>query len=92
MFDAAGIVYRNSDRDRSAIYSDVLPLFTSGRVRLLDDARIVSQFASLERKTSSGGKDVINHPVGGHDDLCNAVAGALVAATARDRRAKLTFG
>ena len=91
MFNAAGITYRNSDRNRSDIYQDCLPLFNSGRVRLLDNRRLVSQFAALERKTSTMGRDVINHPQGGHDDLCNAAAGALVAASAPDRRPRLYF-
>jgi hypothetical protein len=29
----------------------------------------------LERRTRSGGRDVIDHPVGGHDDLSNVLAG-----------------
>jgi hypothetical protein len=37
---------------------------------------LVSQIAGLERRTRSGGKDVIDHPPGGHDELANAVAGA----------------
>lgn len=91
MFAACGITYRASPRNRSEIYADALPLFNSGRVRLLDNRRLVSQFAALERKTSPMGKDVINHPPGGHDDVCNAAAGALVAASAADRRPKLFF-
>ena len=47
-FATCGITYRHSERDRSAIYQDALPLFTSGRVRLLDNQKLVSQFASLE--------------------------------------------
>jgi hypothetical protein len=79
-FAQCGIKYEHSERDRSAIYLDALPLFTSGRVRLLDSKRLVNQFASLERKTSTMGKDKIDHGPGGNDDLCNAAAGALVRA------------
>jgi hypothetical protein len=75
-----GIRYQHSERDRSAIYQDVLPLFTSGRARLLDNQRLVSQFAGLERTTSSMGRDKIDHGKGGHDDVCNAAALALVMA------------
>jgi hypothetical protein len=57
-----------------------LPLFTSGRARLLDSKRLVTQFASLERRTSPIGKDRVDHGPGGADDLCNSAAGALVAA------------
>ncbi|MGH7484470.1 MAG: hypothetical protein ACREMY_02555, partial [bacterium] len=91
MFALHGISYRNSDRDRSAIYQDALPLFTSGRALILDIPKLVGQFVSLERKTSPNGRDSINHPPGGHDDLCNSAAGALVAASAPDRRPRLYF-
>lgn len=91
-FASCGITYRNSGRDRSAIYQDVLPLFTSGRVRLLDNPKLVSQFAALERHTSSVGRDRIDHGPGGHDDLCNSAAGALIAAGVADRSPRLLFG
>ena len=84
-FAANAIRYRSSDRDRSAIYAEVLPLFTSGRVRLIDNARLIAQFASLERRPSSMGRDRIDHGPGGHDDLCNAASGALVHALAASR-------
>jgi hypothetical protein len=32
----------------------------------------------LERRTSPIGKDRVDHGPGGHDDLCNSAAGALV--------------
>jgi hypothetical protein len=79
-FAQFGITYAHSERDRSAIYLDALPLFTSGKVRLLDNKRLVSQFASLERKTSTLGKDKVDHGPGGNDDVCNAAAGALIRA------------
>ena len=73
-----GLSYRHSERDRSAIYADALPLFTSGRARLLDNAKLVAQFANLERRTSSGGRDRIDHPRGARRHSSNAAAGALV--------------
>ncbi|MBR0797357.1 hypothetical protein JQ615_18375 [Bradyrhizobium jicamae] len=82
-FARCGITYRHSDRDRSSIYLDVLPLFTSGRCRLLDNRRLVTQFAALERRTSSVGKDRVDHGPGGKDDCCNSAAAALVLAQPR---------
>jgi hypothetical protein len=81
-FKKCGIGYEHSERDRSAIYLDALPLFTSGRVRLLDNPRLASQFANLERRTSIGGRDRVDHGPGGHDDLCNASALALITKVA----------
>jgi len=76
----AGVRYVYSERDRSRIYVECLPLLTSGRARLIDSKKLVTQFASLERRTSAGGRDRVDHGVNGHDDLCNAAAGTLVLA------------
>jgi hypothetical protein len=91
-FAANGIVYKHSERDRSAIYQDCLPLFTSGRAKILDNSRLVSQFAQLERKISPMGKDRIDHGQGGHDDLCNSAALAMVLATTVQKFRGLLFG
>ena len=82
-FAKVGIKYCHSERDRSSVYGEALPIFTSGRVRLLDNRRLVNQLASLERRTSSGGKDRIDHGVNGSDDVSNAVAMALVTLSSR---------
>jgi hypothetical protein len=41
----------------------------------LDNPKLINQFIGLERRTARGGRDSIDHPPGGHDDICNAVAG-----------------
>jgi hypothetical protein len=77
----SGIAYEPSERTKSQIYLEFLPLLNSGRVELLDNPRLISQLYALERRTSRGsGKDTIDHPPGGHDDVINAAAGALVLA------------
>jgi hypothetical protein len=80
-FGKCGVAYKHSERDRSAIYADALPLFTSGRARLLNSKKLVTQLSNLERRTSSAGRDRIDHPQGAHDDIANAAAGALGLAT-----------
>jgi hypothetical protein len=75
-FQKAGARYIQSDRDRSAVYMDTLPLFTSGRARLLDSPLLISQFAALERRTFATGRERID-PGPGHDDLCNSAAIAM---------------
>lgn len=82
-FQKCGIRYQHSERDRSAIYLDALPLFTTGRARLLDNKRLISQFAALERRTSPSGKDRVDHGPSGSDDACNSAAGALVLAVSK---------
>jgi hypothetical protein len=82
-FAAVGVTVMHSARDRSAIYTDALPIFTSGRACLLDSKKLVSQFCALERKTTAT-RDKIDHPEhGGHDDVCNSAAGAMVLANDR---------
>lgn len=78
-FQKVGLVYKRSERDRSKIYQDCLPLFTSGRAKLLDNQRMVSQFAALERRIFSTGRERID-PGPGHDDLANSAALAMVSA------------
>jgi hypothetical protein len=80
-FRAHGIEYRVADRSKSDLYQSLLPLLNSGRVELLDHPRLIAQLCSLERRTARGGRDSIDHPPGAHDDLINAVAGALVTAS-----------
>jgi hypothetical protein len=84
-FRKCGITLRHSERDRSKIYLDCLPLFTSGRARLLDNRRLVNQFASLERKTAPTGRDQVNHPIGGSDDIANACALSMVLAATQKK-------
>jgi hypothetical protein len=43
---------------------------------------LISQLHGLERRTARGGRDSIDHAPGAHDDVANAVAGALVIALA----------
>lgn len=85
-FRARGIDYRQLKADgfearlnRSQIYLNSLALFTSGRVRLPDNPRLVHQLINLERRAARSGHDTIDHPRGGSDDLANSVAGVMVA-------------
>lgn len=81
-FARDGVTMEHSERDRSELYLECLPLFTAGRVKLLDNAKLAQQFYNLERRTFPSGQDKVNHTTGAHDDLCNAAAGALVLAAA----------
>jgi hypothetical protein len=80
-FAKHGVTYRTADKTKSDLYREFLPLLTAGRVELLDHPRLLKQFGALERRTSRGGKDSIDHPPRQHDDLSNAASGALVLAS-----------
>jgi hypothetical protein len=72
-----GIVFTHAAKNKSEIYMHSLPLWTSGRVRTLDNPRAVDQLAGLRRKAGSTGRDVVDHMRGSHDDLANVIAGLL---------------
>lgn len=76
-FRRAGLAYHVSARPRSDIYLETGPRLAQGRVRLLDHPRLITQLRQLERRTSPGGRDRVNHPPGGHDDVANAAMGAV---------------
>jgi hypothetical protein len=78
-FARHGITYRKA-APKSELYIATLPLLLSSRLRLLDNAKLRRQFASLERSVGAGGRERIEEPLrsGFHDDLCNVVAGAAV--------------
>lgn len=81
-FGKRGIRYEPSAKPKSDLYLGLLPAVNSAKVELLDERRLVEQLCRLERRTSRGGKDSIDHPPGGRDDVANAAAGVLVACTA----------
>ncbi|HUU25506.1 MAG TPA: hypothetical protein VMW68_08105 [Methyloceanibacter sp.] len=85
-FAKRSINYIHATSSKSEIYIDALPLINSGAADLLDDEVLISQLASLERRVTRGGRDSIDHPPGGHDDVANAATGALVAAMQRHVR------
>jgi hypothetical protein len=74
-FARFGIQFEQSAKPKSDLYIDLLPLLNSRRIELLDHPKLCTQLVSLERKTTRGGKDSIDHPPGGKDDLANACAG-----------------
>jgi hypothetical protein len=81
-FRKHGVAYHPSDKTKSELYTEFLPLVNSRVCDLLDSLRLLAQLTGLERRTSRGGRDSIDHAPNAHDDVANAVAGALVLASA----------
>jgi hypothetical protein len=71
------VTYANSDLPASALYLEMLPLFTRGLISLPDHPKLLRELRLLERIPSRMGKDAVSHPRGCHDDHANSVAGAL---------------
>jgi hypothetical protein len=76
-----GIWFRHSEKSKSQLYQDLLPLVNAGQLLLLDDDRAINQIAGLERRVKFGSRsETIDHPERGHDDVANVIAGAAVHA------------
>jgi len=76
-FEKHGVRVSYSKKSVSELYLDFLPLVTSRAVELLDHRRLIGQLGNLERRVRSGGRDLVTHFPGQHDDLANAAAGVL---------------
>jgi len=74
---ANAVTYRFSERDRSQLYLELLPLVNAGQVRLLDLPELLRELRGLERRRGTSGRDRVDHAAGQHDDIANACAGAL---------------
>jgi hypothetical protein len=66
-------------KPKSDLYVDLVPLINSRRIDLLDNTKLINQLCALERRTARSGRDSIDHPLGAHDDVANAVAGMAAA-------------
>ena len=82
-FKRNGIAYDASEKSKSDLYRELTPMLNAGQCRLLDNRRMEAQLLGLERRTARGGKDTIDHPPGGNDDVINAACGALVNVSTR---------
>lgn len=85
-FKKNGVRYLPSPKTKSELYLELVPLVTSHQIELLDHEKTINQLCALERKTRQGGKDVVDHPKGGFDDLSNVVAGVAASASVKQKR------
>ncbi len=76
-FQKHGVIYEQSDLDRTGLYLELLAALNSGRVELPPCQKVARQLAALERRTGRSGRDMVDHPPGGNDDRANALAGVV---------------
>jgi hypothetical protein len=91
-FEKRNIEYRHAELPTSALYLNFLPHLNSKTVRLLDYPRAINQICALERRTSRGGRDSVEHPPQGHDDLACSLSGVTYAAVDRAPRSVAQSG
>jgi hypothetical protein len=74
----ADIVYEFAPKHKSELYADpFLPMLNAKKIVLPRNERAINQICSLERSVQRSGRDQITHPIHGHDDCANAIAGAV---------------
>ena len=74
----AGIAYELALKHKSELYTDpFLGMLNANKIDLPRNDRAVNQICSLERSVQRSGRDQITHPTHGHDDIANAIAGAV---------------
>jgi len=79
-FENQGIQVEYSKLSASELYAAFIPVVMNNKVTILDIKKLKMQLANLERRTGSGGREIIDHPSGSHDDLAVVCAGATVQA------------
>jgi hypothetical protein len=72
-----GMMHRASDYDKSQLYLNSLPAFSSRVVRLTDNRTVVEQFCMLERRPGAGARDRVDARGGKSEDSANCVAGVI---------------
>lgn len=85
------ITYEVAEKPKSDLYRDLLPAINSRQVDLVEDDRLINQLIGLERRVARGGKDSIDHALGQHDDVANAVAGVVSLINVRSRYSSTDF-
>ncbi len=79
-FRAEGVYYKDTEMTKAEAYLEAQPLFAQGRIDLVDQAHLIRELKLLESRPRAGGRTLVDHPRGGHDDYANALAlGAVVA-------------
>jgi hypothetical protein len=79
-FKAAGISYKPSEKSKSDLYLESLPIFTRSDVSIPDFAPLLRELRLLERAAHKGGRDSVDHPRNGSDDFANSLCGCAVLA------------
>jgi len=74
-FEKFGIEYVTCDKPKSDLYLMLEGLINTGRVEFAKDERLIRELVNLERRRGRQGKDLVDHPPRGHDDLANSLAG-----------------
>ena len=82
-FKRQGIYYTDAERTKAEAFLEAQPIFAQGRIELLDHDQQTRELKLLEARPRAGGKTIVDHPRGGHDDYANVIALAALLAIGR---------
>jgi hypothetical protein len=82
-FKDAGLHYVLSDKPKSQLYLEALPLFTRQAISLPSHPQLLRELRLLERQTHRSGRDTVDHGRRGSDDFANALCGCAAHAMKR---------
>jgi hypothetical protein len=88
-FRSEGVQYEVAAKTKSDLYLALVSTIHGEQIELPENETMLRELRSLERRRGSSGKDRVDHPPGGHDDLANALAG--VAELVLGRRVRITW-
>jgi hypothetical protein len=74
-FKKQGIIYNLSELPKSKLYLEFEPVINTGQIEIPKNKNLINELLNLERKTGRGGRDSVDHPPKGGDDVANSVAG-----------------
>lgn len=82
----------SSDRymNRSEVYLEAVQFFAGYQIEIPDDPLLIRELRMLQRSARQGGRDVIDHAPGAHDDRANVAALVAVLAGRRGIRPAAT--
>jgi hypothetical protein len=81
----AGLPYERSEKNKSQLYLEALPLFTRQLISIPNHTQLLRELRLLERRSHRSGKDTVDHGPRGNDDHANALCGCAVLASAATR-------
>jgi hypothetical protein len=81
-FEREGIRYLDATMDKSTAYLEAEPLFTQGRLQLLDHPQLIRELILLERRPRPQDRVLVDHPHGGYDDYANVTCLAIASLAA----------
>ena len=74
-FEKQRIRYQPCDKAKSDLYLNFEGYVNTRLIELPNDKKLITELTTLERRRGKAGKDSVDHPPRGRDDLANAIAG-----------------